>query len=77
LRQEDLELLHKIWLELTSDPEYRGLHHYHVVALALRELERELKSGNRDHLRELLQNELIYEAESQRRRHSRNNDEKT
>lgn len=72
LRQEDVELLHKIWLELTSDPECRGLHHYHVVALALRELERELKSGNRNHLRELLQNELIYEAESQRWRRTRN-----
>jgi hypothetical protein len=71
LRSEDLELLHKIWLELASDPEYRGLHHYHVVALALRELERELKSGNRDQVLELLQNELIYEAESERWRHGR------
>jgi hypothetical protein len=68
LRQEALELLHKIWLEITSDPEYRGLHHYHVVALALRELERDLKSGNRDQVLELLQNELIYEAESEHRR---------
>jgi len=71
LRPEDLELLHKIWLEITSDPAYRGLHHYHVVALALRKLERELKSGNRDQLRELLQNELIYEAESERWRRNR------
>jgi amino acid transporter len=71
LRQQDLELLHKIWLEITSNPEYRGLHHYHVVALALRELERELKSGNRDQILELLQNELIYEAESERWRHER------
>jgi hypothetical protein len=64
LRPQDLELLHKIWLEITANPEYRGLHHYHVVALALRELERELKSGNRDQVLELLQNELIYEVES-------------
>src|SRR5439155_17969831 len=39
LRQQDLELLHNVWRELTSNPEYSGLHHYHVVALALRELE--------------------------------------
>lgn len=72
LRPEDLELLHKIWLEITSNPEYRGLHHYHVVALALRELERELKSGNRDHILELIQNEMIYDAESKRWRADRN-----
>ena len=71
LRPQDLELLHKIWLEITAHPEYRGLHHYHVVALALRELERELKSGNHEVL-ELLQNELIYEAESERWRQHRN-----
>jgi amino acid transporter len=72
LRQQDLELLHKIWLEITSNPEYKGLHHYHVVALALRELERELKTGNREQVLELLQNELIYEAESERWRYDRN-----
>jgi hypothetical protein len=71
LRQEDLELLHKIWLEITSNPKYRDLHHYHVVALALRELERELKGGNRDQVLELLQNELIYQAESERWRYDR------
>jgi amino acid transporter len=71
LRPQDLELLHKIWLEITANPEYRGLHHYHVVALALRELERELKSGNRDQVLELLQNELIYQAESERWRQHR------
>jgi hypothetical protein len=66
LRPEDLELLHKIWLEITANPAYRGLHHYHVVSFALRELHRELKSGNRDQVLELLQNELIYESESER-----------
>jgi Amino acid permease len=69
LRPEDLELLHKLWLEITSNPEFRGLHHYHVVSLALRELERELKSGNREQLLEQLQNELIYQVEAERWRH--------
>jgi hypothetical protein len=71
LRPEDLELLHKIWLEITANPAYRGLHHYHVVSFALRELHRELKSGNRDQVLELLQNELIYESESERWRQHR------
>ena len=71
LRPEDLKLLHEIWLEITANPEYHELHHYHVVALALKELQRELKSANRDQVLELLQNELIYESESERWRQHR------
>ncbi len=56
LRPSDLELLHKIWLEITSDPRYAGLHHYHVVRLALEELEKGFQSGERSELlRKLLQ----------------------
>ncbi|MGH9468154.1 MAG: APC family permease, partial [Terriglobales bacterium] len=50
LRPEDLDLLHNLWLEITADPEYRGLHHYDVVALALKELQGELHSQRRDEL---------------------------
>jgi amino acid transporter len=48
LRPVDIELLHKIWLEITSDPRYAGLHHYHIVALALKELKRSLHSPDRE-----------------------------
>ncbi|MGA8154060.1 MAG: APC family permease [Terriglobales bacterium] len=44
MRPQDLELMHRVWLDVTSDPKYAGTHHYHVVALALEELQRELKS---------------------------------
>lgn len=74
LRPEDLELLHQIWLEITANPEYRGLHHYHVIAIALRELQRKLKSANRNEVLELLENELIYESESERWRKQRGPD---
>ncbi len=47
MRPEDLELMHKVWLDVTSDPKYAGLHHYHVVRLALEELKRELNSDER------------------------------
>ncbi|MBV9574195.1 MAG: APC family permease [Acidobacteriales bacterium] len=47
LRPQDLELMHKVWLDITSDPKYAGLHHYHVVAIALQELQRELGSDQR------------------------------
>ena len=58
LRQEDLELLHKIWLGITSDPQYRGLHHYDVIALALRELQQELDSGRREELLTMLRDKI-------------------
>ncbi|MBZ5567546.1 MAG: APC family permease [Acidobacteriia bacterium] len=58
LRDEDLALLHNLWLRLTNDPRYAGLHHYDVVGLALKELERELTGPERDRLTALLQQEL-------------------
>jgi hypothetical protein len=58
LRPGDLELLHKIWLEITSDPRYSEAHHYHVVALALQELERELNSERREELLRELRREM-------------------
>ena len=50
LRTQDVELMHKVWLDITSDPKYCGAHHYHIVALALEELQRELKSDQRAEL---------------------------
>src|SRR5438477_2025307 len=58
LRNQDLELLHRIWLEITSDPRFAGAHHYHVVAVALEELERELHGPRRDEVLDKLQHEL-------------------
>ena len=46
LRQQDVDLMHHLWLEVTSDPRFAGAHHYHVVAVALEELERELHDEN-------------------------------
>jgi len=47
LRPQDVELMHELWREITSDPRYAGAHHYHVVALALEELKRELTTEQR------------------------------
>jgi hypothetical protein len=47
LRAQDVELMHQVWLDITSDPKYAGAHHYHIVALALEELQRELKCEQR------------------------------
>jgi len=58
LRNQDLELLHHLWLEVTSDPKFAGAHHYHVIAVALQEMEREMRSGKRAEVLELLWQEL-------------------
>lgn len=58
LRSQDLELMHKVWLDITSDPRYAGAHHYHVVALALEELQRELGSPDRAALLSKLLDEM-------------------
>jgi hypothetical protein len=58
LRPEDSELLHQLWRELTSDPQFAALHHYDVVWLALKELQRELDTSRRQELLQLLEDEL-------------------
>ncbi len=50
MRDEDVHLMHQLWLELSSNPRYAELHHYHVVALALKHLEQDLKTPKRDEL---------------------------
>lgn len=42
LRPQDLELMHDIWKRVASDPSYNSLHHYHVVGVALQELQQQL-----------------------------------
>jgi len=58
LRDEDLALMHDLWLQLTTDPRYAGLHHYDVVGLALKELQRELTGPERERLMALLEQEM-------------------
>jgi amino acid transporter len=58
LRNQDLDLLHRLWLEVTSDPRFAGTHHYHIVAVALNELERELHSPTRAEVLDRLWQEL-------------------
>ncbi len=58
LRPQDVELMHKLWLDITTDPKYAGAHHYHIVALALEELRRELTTDQRAELLQKLQEEM-------------------
>ncbi len=58
MRPQDVELMHKLWLDITADPKYSGAHHYHIVALALEELQRELTTEQRAQLLEKLHQEM-------------------
>lgn len=58
MRPQDVELMHKLWLDITTDPKYAGAHHYHIVALALEELQRELTTDQRAQLLQKLQEEM-------------------
>ena len=58
LRPQDVELMHKLWLNITHDPKFAGAHHYHIVALALLELQRELSTNQRAELLQKLQEEM-------------------
>ncbi len=58
MRPQDVELMHRLWLNITSDPKFAGAHHYHIVALALEELQRELSTEQRAALLQKLQDEM-------------------
>src|SRR5277367_4150678 len=58
MRPQDVELMHKLWLNITTDPKFAGAHHYHIVALALEELQRELGTEQRTQLLQKLLEEM-------------------
>jgi amino acid transporter len=58
MRPQDVELMHQLWLNITADPKFAGAHHYHIVALALEELRRELSTEQRTQLLQKLQSEM-------------------
>jgi amino acid transporter len=58
MRPQDVELMHQLWLNITKDPKFAGAHHYHIVALALEELQRELSTEQRTALLQKLQDEM-------------------
>jgi hypothetical protein len=58
MRPQDVELMHQLWLNITADPKFAGAHHYHIVALALEELQRELSTEQRAQLLQKLQDEM-------------------
>jgi hypothetical protein len=58
LRPQDVELMHNLWRDITADPRFACAHHYHIVALALEELQRELSTEQRAQLLDKLKDEM-------------------
>src|SRR5271166_4388550 len=59
VRKEDVDLLHGLWKEATSDPKFRELHHYHVLNVALQEMEKRMHDGaQRDEVMKDLEGEM-------------------
>jgi amino acid transporter len=58
MRPQDVGLMHNVWLDITKDPRFAGAHHYHVVALALEQLQQELKGASRKELLDRLEQEI-------------------
>jgi len=58
LRKRDLVLVHDVWLKLTARPEFRRLHHYHVIAVAMDRLRRDLESDQRQQVLKQLHDDL-------------------
>jgi amino acid transporter len=58
LRPQDLKLMHDIWLHVTRDRDFGQLHHYHVVSVALRELNERLKGQGRQEALSDLKDEI-------------------
>lgn len=58
LTRKEVDLLHSIWLELSSDVAPEELHHHDVVHFALEELREKLKDSDRQHVIERLRQHL-------------------
>ncbi len=59
VRKEDVDLLHSLWREVTVDPKFRELHHYHVLNVALQEMDKRMHDGGqRDEVMKDLLNEV-------------------
>lgn len=58
LTPKEIDLLHRIWLELSDKLPGLDLHHHDVIHFALDELEREIEEGPTDGLLERLRNHI-------------------
>jgi amino acid transporter/nucleotide-binding universal stress UspA family protein len=66
LTPKEIDLLHKIWLQLSEKLQGQEIHHHDIIHFALSELEREITQGGAD--QDVLQRLMIHLREIQDRR---------
>ena len=59
LRDAEIDLMHRIWLELSAEPSFKGIHHYDVVGVALARFAAELKGDYREAALQQLSSEIV------------------
>ena len=59
MSEEDVNLIHELWLKLTSKPGWDHLHHKDVVSLALALLKQDRKSEEQERLLEDMRSGLL------------------
>jgi len=65
MRQEEVDMLHGLWKEATTDPRFRELHHYHVLNVALQEMqERMHNSAYRDQVMKEVHDEMCRSSQA-------------
>ncbi len=61
---QDLELLHRLWLQLSARRSGEAVHHRDIVGLALQRLEHDLRAGRASEIADQLNSELVaYDGE--------------
>jgi hypothetical protein len=63
LTPKEIDLLHKIWLQLSEKLQGQEIHHHDIIHFALSELEREITQGEAD--QDVLQRLLVHLREIQ------------
>ena len=63
LRPEDVDAIHDLWLDATTDPELASLHHYHIVRVAVEDLRHSMHGEGREEILEQLKSEMRREPE--------------
>jgi hypothetical protein len=63
LRPEDVDAIHNLWLDATSDPDLACLHHYHIVRVAVEDLRQSMQGRGREEVLEQLKTEMHRESE--------------
>ncbi|PYV44550.1 MAG: APC family permease [Acidobacteria bacterium] len=65
MSEEDVNLIHELWLKMTGEPGWEHLHHKDIVSIALALLKQDRKSGEQEALLERIRRDLLQQQTSE------------